>query len=336
MALVCPRCSNIYDSAAGCPRCGAPAPLSETDPADLGRGPRWQQTTWGRILIGLILSQGLFYALRHLLTGALLAYHGGTSQELWEDVRNLLLLQAIQVVSLIAGGMLAGGGQRRGLVLGAVVGTWNGVFSVLLRQNPAQELTMVGLYGQPLLHTAFGAVGGLIGSIIWAPIPNVVLPPDLNPPKKKAKRKPVSPFAGKVAWFRVLAGSAFAVAGTLSATMIFQKVLDVSGGKLGTSHEMQDRLITWEIKALAVILGGMLAGATTPNGLKQGLVVGFAASLVLIGVQAPMTDAWFQVAILIMISTYSLALVGGWFGGQLFPPIVKMDRRARNLGAPTW
>lgn len=331
MALVCSRCSNIYESVGSCPRCGAAAPSTEPEAPILGHGPRWQQTAWGRILIGLILSQGLFYGLRHLLTAGLMAMHGGTAQELWSDVRNLLLLQSIQVLSLIAGG-----GQRNGLVLGAVVGTWNGVLSVLLRQNPAQELTIVGLYGQPMLHTAFGAVGGLIGSIIWAPIPAVILPPDMNPQKKKAKRKVVSPFAGKVAWFRVLAGSAFAVAGTLSATMIFQKVLDVSGGKLGTSHELQDWIITWEIKALAVIVGGMLAGATTPNGLKQGLVVGFAASMVLVGVQAPMTDAWFQVAILIMISTYSLSLVGGWFGGQLFPPIVKLDRRPRNLGAPSW
>src|SRR5262245_15954477 len=105
MALVCPRCTNIYESDAGCPRCGAAEPVAEVEGSTPGHGPRWQQTTWGRILIGLILSQGLFYGLRHLLTAGLLAFHGGSAQDLWRDVTNLLLLQALQVLGLIAGGM---------------------------------------------------------------------------------------------------------------------------------------------------------------------------------------------------------------------------------------
>lgn len=335
MAVVCPRCSNTYEPITACPRCGAAAPVVEREAPAPGHGPLWQQTAWGRILIGLILSQGLFYGLRHLLTGVLLAVQGGNAQDLWDDVQNLLLLQAIQAIGLLAGGLLAGGGQRHGLVLGAVVGAWNGVFAVMFRQNPAQELTAVGLYGQPLLHAAVGAVGGLLGSLIWAPIPVAAVPLALAPPRKPVRPPGRPMLAGKVYWFRVLAGAAFAVAGTLSATMIFQQVLEVSGNKLGTSHELQDRLITWEIKALAVLVGGMLAGATTPNGLKQGLFVGFMASLVLIVVQAPHTEAWLPIAALILGGTLSLAMAGGWFGGQLFPPVVKINRR-RDFGMPSW
>ena len=85
-------------------------------------------------------------------------------------------------------------------------------------------------------------------------------------------------------------GSGLAVVGTLSATAIFRKVLDVSGGQLGTTHALQDQIITWEIKALAVMAGGFLAGMATPNGLKQGLFVGVFGSVVLIGLQAPTSD----------------------------------------------
>ncbi len=335
MALVCPRCSNIFDSASACPRCGAQAPAGEADASAPGRGPRWQQTAWGRILIGLIVSQGLFYGLRHLLTGVLMAVSGESAQELWDNVQNLLLLQSIQGIGLVAGGLLAGGGQRNGLVLGAVVGAWNGVLAVTLQQTPGLQPTLVGLYGQPLLHAALAAIGGWLGSVIWAPIPAAAVPLALAPPPKAVKPPRVSPFAGKVYWFRVLAGSAFVVAGTLSATMIFQRMLDMSGGKLGTADVMQDRLITWEIKSLAILVGGALAGATTPNGMKQGLFVGFAASLILVGVQAPPTDAWLRAAGLIACSTFSLAMVGGWFGGQLFPPVIKFDRR-RDFGLPSW
>ncbi|MFO0879840.1 MAG: hypothetical protein U0840_21040 [Gemmataceae bacterium] len=335
MPVVCPRCTSLAEPGQECLRCGASVPNVALESTTPSFGPRWQQTAWGRILIGLIVSQGLFYGLRHLVTAILLAIQGGNATDLWNDVQNLLVLQAIQFIGLIAGGMLAGGAQQNGMILGAIVGVWNGVFSVLLRQNPAQELTIVGLYGQPILHAAFGAIGGMLGSIIWAPIPSAPVPVLLSAAPKRVQRKGPGLLAGKVAWFRVLTGSAFSVAGTLSATMIFEKVLEVSGGRLGTSHELQDRIITWEIKALAILMGGALAGSTTPNGFKQGVCVGIASSVMLIGVQAPLTQNWFMLSVYITISTISLAMVGGWFGGQLFPPIVKYHRN-RNLGLPSW
>jgi hypothetical protein len=277
-------------------------------------------------MIGLILAQGLFYGLRHLLTGILLAATGTEASALWDDMRHLLLLQAIQMLAVFAGGMLAAGGQQQALLLGTMVGAWNGVLSVLLRQNPAQELTMVALYGQPLLHAAFGALGGWMGSQIWQPIqPFAEI--EIIPQRKKTKRRNEALFAGRVYWFRVVAGSAFAVAGTLCATMLFQKVLDASGGALGTSDHLQDLIITWEIKALATIVGGGLAGATTSNGFKQGVFVGMGSSLILIPLQAPVGDNWLQVAGLTAVSTMCLTVIGGWFGGQLFPPIVKVERR---------
>jgi hypothetical protein len=284
------------------------------------------------VLIGLILAQGLFYGLRQLLTGILLASSEVAPEELWNDVGRLLLLQAIQLLAVLAGGVLAGGGQQQGFFLGGLVGAWNGVLAGLMRQNPGQELTMVGVYGQPLLHAAFGAVGGWIGARIWKPIPTEE-PIPLGAQRKGPARHQPSPFAGKVFWVRVATGAAFAVAGTLSATLIFQKVLDAADGRLGTSHELQDRIITWEIKALAMLVGGALAGASTSNGIKQGFFVGLFSGVVLAGLLAPKTDAWLEVAGLTAVSAFSLGMVGGWFGGQLFPPVIKRDRR---LGASAY
>jgi hypothetical protein len=335
MAIVCSRCSHIHDEVGACPRCGAANPSQPVEHAPAPtHGPRWQQTAWGRILIGLILAQGLFYGLRYLVTGILLAYSGLPPEALWEDVGHLLILQGLQIFGLVLGAVVAGGGQRSGMVLGAVIGAWNGVLGVTLRQNPAQELTFVGLYGQPMLQAAIGAVGGWLGSLIWKPISSSAVPTVLIPLRKKARRKRPPIFAGRVYWLRVLAGSAFAVAGTLSAALIFQKVMDFTGGNYGGTSVMQDRIITWEIKALVLLVGAALAGATTPNGLKQGLYVGLTSCVVLIGIHAPMTEAWVEYAFWTIIGTFSLSLVGGWFGGQLFPPVVKLDRR-RGLGAYT-
>jgi hypothetical protein len=34
-----------------------------------------------------------------------------------------------------------------------------------------------------------------------------------------------------------------------------------------------------------------------------------------------------EVAFYTLVSTFTLAAVGGWFGGQLFPPVVRVPRR---------
>src|SRR5688572_27824868 len=101
MSSVCSRCSHIYDYADACPRCGTNPPDrgSESNAAPT-RGPRWQQTAWGRILIGLILAQGLFYGIRHLVTGVLLAASGGEADALWSDLRNVMILQGIQLLGV--------------------------------------------------------------------------------------------------------------------------------------------------------------------------------------------------------------------------------------------
>jgi hypothetical protein len=324
MSAVCSRCSQVFDDAA-CPRCGTPPPIHDFSPAP-AHGPRWQQTGWGRILIGLILSQGLFYGLRHLTTGLLLVADDGDAEAMWNDVRNLLILQGIQLFGVLVGSILAGGGQRSGFFLGAVVGAWNGVLVLLLRQNPAQELNLVGMVGQPLLHAFVGSLGGAFGSLVWKPIPATAVPVSLAPPRKPVPRRRTPLLAGKIHVLRILLGAAVAVAGTLSASLLLHKALALSGGKLETTHAMQDRLITWEIKAVMLILGGALAGATTTNGIKQGLFVGLVSSVALITFQTPIADAWLEFASLTAVSTFALCVAGGWFGGALFPPVVKFER----------
>ncbi|MFO0925720.1 MAG: hypothetical protein U0736_01625 [Gemmataceae bacterium] len=326
MALVCPRCSNLYDMEGPCPRCGASFAVSDVDPSPPSFGPRWQQTVWGRVAIGLILAQGLFYALRHLLVGALLA----TSSEETPDVHKyLFLLQSFQVTGVLLGGALAGGAQRSGVVLGMLVGVLNAVLAVVFRQMGVAA-DLVGQTGPLLTQAIVGAIGGWIGMAIWAPVPRAAVPGAFTP--KKPARKPSQPlFAGRVAWVRVALGTALAVAGTLSASYLFDKLLDLGHGKLGTSDELQDLLITWEIKALAVLLGAAFAGATTTNGLKQGLVVGLAGSLILAALQTPRPGAFLQLILFTCISTMSLSLAGGWFGGQLFPPVVKWKRPTADV-----
>src|SRR5262249_40438779 len=155
------------------------------------------QTPWGRILIALMLAQGMFYGLRHLLTGVLLGVSGAASaHEAWGSIHGLLLLQAAQMLSLVLAGLIAGGGQQHGMVQGAVVGSFTGARGALAGQPPAQGPPPVPVYARPLLHAASAAVGGWLGSLIWKPLPAQSGPGDAPAPRKGRAGRKRSPFAG--------------------------------------------------------------------------------------------------------------------------------------------
>jgi hypothetical protein len=336
MSMVCPQCSTSFEQRLHCPMCGARLLYQDAHRSigASGSSPmRWQQRPWGRILIGLLLAQGMFYGLRHLLTAVLLAVEGKEAvEQIWSAASGILLLQGVRVFSLMIGAVIASGGQRQGLFLGAMIGAWNGVLSVLFLPGPAQSLTTIAVLGQPMLQIVVGGVAGWLGSAFWKPLPSAT--PENAPLRKKRDflRSHLEAFAGPVAWFRVAAGILLAVVGTLTATLLFEKLLDLGHGALATTDDVQDRLITMEIKALALLLGGALAGSMTTNGLKQGLCVGLGSTAILIGIQINYVEHWLQLAGLTAVATLCLGLVGGWFGSQLFPPVFRA-RRSRNLGS---
>ena len=134
-----------------------------------------------------------------------------------------------------------------------------------------------------------------------------------------------------MAWTRVFAGIIVATCGTIWAHGILEFVLDASEGKLNLDSNLQAKLVTWEITALAMLVGSALAGATTQNCLKQGLCVGMGVIVILIGFRMSKPDFMLEELILTVMSSVLLCIVGGWFGGQLFPPIL-VSRHRKGVG----
>ena len=73
MPLVCPLCKQVFENNGECPHCNVallylapdlnePIATGSSIHMDDDAG-RWQQTPWGKILIGLILAQGLSFGL---------------------------------------------------------------------------------------------------------------------------------------------------------------------------------------------------------------------------------------------------------------------------------
>jgi hypothetical protein len=168
MAMVCPQCSTSHPNRAKCPLCGTQLIFRDRErPRILSPIGRWRQKTWGRILIGLVLAQGLFYGLRHLATGVLLGLRGEEGlQEILQSSTGTFLLLGLQVTALLPGAILVGSGQRMGLVLGAVLGAWHGFLAGYLPGGVAVAHGDLSFYGLPLLQAFFGALGGSIGSTI--------------------------------------------------------------------------------------------------------------------------------------------------------------------------
>jgi hypothetical protein len=294
-----------------------------TDAAGVGQ---WQHTPWGRILVGLLLTQGLAYGLQLLCTAGLLATDEEATRGVWATLLGLVLLQALQGISLLIGGALAGAGQSRGLFLGGLLGLAHTAVAMVLQQIRREPMTEVSLYAQPLLHLTFGALGGFVGSLIWRPLPTVTVP--LAPPKlsRRHSASGLRMLAGPVAWWRVAVGIGVVIAGVLWPKYILDFVVNASQGNLTLTSQLQAQLITWEIIGVLTLIGAGIAGATTRNGLKQGLCVGIGASIVVIGIQMGSRAASLEQAILLVIVLLVLTAAGAWFGGQLFPPIQHMRR----------
>jgi hypothetical protein len=332
MAMVCPKCNGSFEQRLQCPQCEVrllyQASRTAVRAGSAESAHAWQQTPWGRLVVGLLLSQGLYQVFRQLCTaGSLLARNSGT-EDVWNILTSLILLQALQALGVSAAGLIVGAGHRRGFLLGAMVGVWNAVLFLGLQFLFEQPLTMISLVGDPTFQVVAGALGGLAGSLIWRPATELVpvsREPSSRPMVSLPRRSPA--WAGPVAWGRVLAGIALAVGGVVWADVIREFVLDASEGRLKIESHLQAQLVTWEISGLAILAGAALAGATTRNGLKQGLCTGLGISTMLLGIHLGVAPCTWTAALLTLGSTLALSLVGGWFGSELLPPVLPARRR---------
>ena len=149
MAMICPQCNESFNQRLQCPRCDVRLQYQpgRHDSGSHAEEPQdWQQTPWGRLLVGLLVAQGLYYGLRQLWTAGVLATND-TSDSVWAALTGIIVMQALQAVGVVAAGILTGAGQRRGLLLGGAVGVWNGVLFVFFRHWLGHSVTPVALVG---------------------------------------------------------------------------------------------------------------------------------------------------------------------------------------------
>src|SRR5260370_25549104 len=61
MAMVCPQCRGSFSQRLDCPQCGVRLVFQDArhgrDESSDGLPANWQQTPWGRLVVGLLLAQ---------------------------------------------------------------------------------------------------------------------------------------------------------------------------------------------------------------------------------------------------------------------------------------
>lgn len=364
MLMVCPQCKGSFDGVLQCPKCRVRLLLPADKSVQAAEGTRegkWHQTPSGRIIAGLVLGLGLSYGLL-LLASVMMR----VSKMEWSSQASAGIFLGIQAIGLLAGGMLAGAGQSKGIACGAGVGlvsgvlVFGGIISGVLASTvtpfskeplappPAiQPITpqVMMVYGSVLANILFGALGGLLGIMIWKPLPKLDLPASVPTDQKpvlgtklslppQGDKKTLFPWAGPIAWIRVLVGMVVAVGGAIWTAPLFNFLINFGGLEVAETSKQQFSVGQAELLALSVLIGGTIAGATTGNGLKQGVLVGLGAAIGMVGYLISSGQVGGPEKLLgpVLLCVF-LGPIGGWFGSNLMPP---SDKRFRRMKKKAW
>jgi hypothetical protein len=346
---ICPQCQGVFETQFLCPSCGIQL-LDEPENAATARSPEElvrEPEIATRFLAGLILAQGLYYGVRLMATAGQMSLLGTIG---YAPAAGQFADPGLMLLTGLAGSLIAGAGNSRAMAAGAALGLIHALALIggefALGSSPS-NLLMFGGWGVLSLVGAFGA---RIARYVWPPLIDIYDPSALTKKEKKAKAKAPSP---PIAYLRVLGGAALSIGCTVWAGPIRDYIVGTSGGKFVMDSRIQSHFVTWGISALAMMVGGVFAGASTQSGLKHGFLVGFLACIGIFVIHSqvvheslpaekffaalfgfPETSALTPARLGLFLITNALLLgvLGGYFGASLLPRVVggpsKLDRGA--------
>lgn len=355
MLLFCPACQTAYTGVSRCPRCGALLLMPEEAPVleDVGAPPAatFHPSPAARIFVGMLAALGLYLGLRRVAAGFALATSSDPAGW-WLTADGLAVVFGLQAVAVVLGAVLAAAGRTAGIALGAAVGgACGGLFlaAEVLGGVPAEQLVLLA---QPVVLAVGGAIAGAVGAWVWQGVPDLEMP--LPAVKKTSSVQLGTDKPGDEArptnWVRVMIGATVLMAGVNLAERSRIGAEKATHGALKVESQGQGKFLSCQMAALAVLVGGGIAGAGTGAGLRHGMFAGILGGLGVVGGAAatgqlpPPAEyllGWLNVAVtsppdlptlaVVGLGVVVAALVGGWFGGQLFLPLAPPHMRGQRL-----
>jgi hypothetical protein len=347
MYLFCPRCNTQHLASSRCPRCSsrllAPAEASDLLLTQRAGPPPPPPTTpgfGGRIVVGTLVALGLHLAFQEWVSAA--AGAAGVT----ELGGGLWVGYALRVVGAVVGGVLAGAGRSRSFATGAFVGATCGVAWLAVDAYPDVTFDPIRLAAAGAL-LLLGGVAAVVGGVVWPP-PVEVKPPEAshNSSLFKLKADDGKRRRGKpVAWVRATVAVSVAVMGVLGADYIRQGLTKMPKGTFNnlTMTARTDAILAGFVGVVA----GVVAGATSTRGWREGAIAGVGAALAVVGISTALPDGpplpvqyvvdqagveanagGLALAGLVL---FVIVTAGGWFGGQLMPALRKRQRLGGGL-----
>jgi len=354
MLLFCPECQSAFTGVSRCPRCGGLLLMPNEAPPSVGEPGRvpvelYKPTPSGRTVVGTIIALGVYLGLRKLTQGTVLAV---ADQAWWQSADALTTVFILQVIATVFGALLCSAGRTGGIASGALVGLLCGGAFFAAEVAEGMPGLQLALLLQPVLLIVCGAIAGAAGSWVWSAVPELDMPAPLV---KKSSSIELLQDAPKetprpTRWLRVLLGMLVIVAGLGLAEKARFAAEKASRGTLKVESRGQGKFMSWQIATLAVLLGGTLAGANTGAGLRHGILAGILGGLgggalaifrgefsqpeeyLLNYMNIPIGSPQDPLAIFgLGFGVVVAAMVGGWFGGQLLPPLAPTHMRKHHL-----
>jgi len=324
----CTKCGRVFEGQMLCPQCGEglveevgelnvpPPPPGLEDAPD---GPSFLR----RLALGGITLLGLYHGFKHLAIAGLLSY---SSANILPPGALACLLIAATLAAAVVAGTVNRKAELTGLLL-ATAATAGFLAPEFIQRGDLPEEWLVGI---PTLMVMVGVAGGAAGRLMIPPAPSLPRFNSVDTPIKAVRRQPV-----RLSWWRIVAGSVLVVLGTNYAEFVRYWLLIAFGGKGGAFGAAP--LVAWQISIIAAVIGGVLAGANTRAGFRQGLFTGLLASagtvVAIASVpsspplvfqfwldQVGASDAGLLPFVALGGTVWVATAVGGWLGEQLIPP----------------
>lgn len=320
-----------------------PMPYS-TMPPELADNPftpgHWSQNIIVRIIVGLLVSLGVTVM---LLKAAELVVGNFTAVEpFWKTLAGFIVWQAIQMVGVFFGAMLACAGRNEMLTLGVLIGLTMGFLSMILL--PTHSAVPPTLYFiMPVWFLVASGIGGWLGEYFWHPLnrrekrvisTSKVTDEHTDMSFSQVVRKAILEMIfANIYWIKVILAVACIIP-TLWFTHDFVKwfLLNMGLSEWATTVGLQKSWVELMIKVLVVLLCAAFAGAGTMHGVAHGFWIGVICSVVnlLLHVFVPKENALPVDQVLLEIGwVFVLCILGGGFGALVIPPMIYLAQRRR-------
>jgi hypothetical protein len=357
MQLFCQSCQVAYAGISNCPKCGERllAPQESFIFSGTPKDAQQEQvpaTITARMGVGVAAGLGLYVGLRELASAiGVLGFNGPTDGAV--DF-------ALRLFALLAGAILAGAGRKQGLPAGLGVGAVGGGLLLAADTYLAGGLAAAGWVAPAAagVIAVLSGPAGAVGALVWPP--EVELP-KLDPAVTASSRgssllrlaeetnERIQP--RPTLWLRILAGAAVAAAGLMLSDDIRMWLNRGSAGLLQTGGLQRGPIVGFQIAVFLLALGGVVSAAGTGAGFRHGFLTGVLTAAVVYFVTLkrtesfPAVDGYFitfgrevesiaagkRAAAEVTGLVIGLSTLGGWLGGQLFPPLVPPELRKRRL-----